>query len=68
MRIDADNPYQGHDAMASVLLLYYQIVMSGGIYNDETVCIHPQRFNGFDFLDVAIQKLIVRMEGGLLLA
>ncbi|MCW9052705.1 MAG: hypothetical protein OQJ91_10415 [Motiliproteus sp.] len=56
MRIDADNPYRGHDAMASVLLLYYQIVMYGGIYNDETVCIHPYRFNGFDFLDVDVDE------------
>lgn len=42
--------------MASVLLLYYQIASGGGISNDETVYLDPDKFNGFDFLQVEVEE------------
>jgi hypothetical protein len=56
MKIGEDNPMVGNEAMAAVLLLYYQIVLSGGISNDETVYLDPERFNGFDFLAVEVEE------------
>ncbi|MEJ2619265.1 MAG: hypothetical protein P8163_03180 [Candidatus Thiodiazotropha sp.] len=56
MKIGEDNPMVGNEAMASVLLLYYKIVLGGGISNDETVYLNPEKFNGFDFLAVEVEE------------
>ena len=56
MKIGAENTMKGNEAMASVLLLYYQIVSGGGISNDETVYLDPEKFNAFDFLQVEVEE------------
>jgi hypothetical protein len=56
MKIGAENTMAGNEAMASVLLLYYQIASGGGISNDETVYLDPSKFNGFDFLQVEVEE------------
>tara|TARA_B100000959_G_C14592641_1_gene464681 strand:+ start:18 stop:494 length:477 start_codon:yes stop_codon:yes gene_type:complete len=56
MKIGAENTMVGNEAMASVLLLYYQIVSGGGISNDETVYLDPNKFNGFSFLQVEVEE------------
>ncbi len=56
MKIDSENTMTGNEAMASVLLLYFQIVSGGGIQNDETVYLDPEKFNGFNFLDVGVEE------------
>lgn len=56
MKIGAENTMVGNEAMASVLLLYYQIVSGGGISNDETVYLDPDKFNGFKFLQVDVDE------------
>ena len=55
MIIGEKNYSLGNMAMASVLLLYYHIVKSGGISNDETVYIDTQ-FNPYNFLDVVVDE------------
>jgi hypothetical protein len=55
MQINQDNYLLGNDAMASVLLLYYQIVTGGGISHDETVYIE-HRFNAYEYLNVEVDE------------
>lgn len=54
MIIDSENYKTGNKALASVLLLYYHLIQEGGFTNDQTVCIDPDDFNGFNFLDVKV--------------
>jgi len=56
MKISEENTMIGNEAMASVLLLYYQIVSGGGISNDETVYLDPDKFNGFNFLQTEVDE------------
>ena len=56
MKIGAENTMIGNEAMASILLLYYHIASNGGISNDETVYLDPDKFNGFDFLQVEVEE------------
>jgi hypothetical protein len=55
MVIDRDNYTEGNKAMASVLLLYYQVITGGGIFADETVYVDPEDFEGFNYLDVKVK-------------
>ncbi len=50
----ADNARQGNRAMASVLLLYYHLLLEGGITNDQTVYLDPDEFDPFDYVDVTV--------------
>lgn len=54
MVIDASNYRQGNKAMASVLLLYYHMIMDGGFGNDQNVYIDPNDFDGFSYLNVQV--------------
>jgi hypothetical protein len=56
MLIDFDNCQQGNRALASVLLLYYHLLLEGGFTHDQTVYLEPDTFNGFDFLDVEVAE------------
>lgn len=49
-----DNSHVGNKAMASALLLYYQILSEDGITNDQTVYIDPDDFDGFSYLSVDV--------------
>jgi len=54
MYIQLANSSLGNRAMASVLLLYYQLLTKGGFVHAVTACVAPDDFNGFDFLDVRV--------------
>lgn len=54
MVIDASNYRRGNKAMASVLLLYYHMIMDGGFGNDQNVYIDPNDFDGFSYLNVQV--------------
>ncbi len=56
MHIDSENCMIGNEAMASVLLLYFQIVSGGGFSGDETVFLDQNKFDGYRFLDVEVEE------------
>jgi len=66
--VDLDNMQVGYDAMAAVLLLYYEIGRDGGFSHDQTICLTGNSFNGFDYLlidvdeslDNEIDELLIR--------
>ena len=56
MIIDETNYREGNLAMASALLLYYQLATEGRFSHDETVYIDRKFFDGFRFLDVTVDR------------
>lgn len=54
MIIDETNYREGNLAMASALLLYYQLAAEGRFSHDETVYVDRKFFDGFHFLDVQV--------------
>ncbi|MCC5851169.1 MAG: hypothetical protein JJU29_24015 [Verrucomicrobia bacterium] len=51
-----ENVEVGNKAMVSALLLYYHLLIEGGITHDQTVYIDPEDFDGFSFLAVKVQE------------
>ena len=56
MKISKANVEIGNQAMASALLLYYHLLIEGGITHDQTVYINPDHFDGFSFLTVCVEE------------
>jgi hypothetical protein len=54
MLIDIENAYQGNQAMAWVLLLYYHLVREGGITHDQTVYVNSEQFDAFQYIAVNV--------------
>jgi len=59
MLIDDNNYPQGNKAMASVLLLYYHLIMDGGFTYSQNAYVDAQEFDGFSFLDVKAEEFHV---------
>ena len=56
MEINGSNYQVGNQAMASVLLLYYHLLVEGGITNDQAVYVDQNIFDGYSFLNVEVTE------------
>lgn len=56
MRIELFNASEGNSAMAAVLLLYYHLVLEGGITHDQTVYLNPNDLDPAVWITVEVDS------------
>ena len=56
MIMNENNTDIGNRAIASVLLLYYHLLLAKGFSHAETVFIDPEEFDGFSYLEVSVEE------------
>ncbi|WP_321393722.1 hypothetical protein [uncultured Desulfuromusa sp.] len=54
--IGIENCHVGNKAIASVLLLYYHLIIEGRFCNDETIYLDQNDFDGFSYLNVTVEE------------